>query len=140
MAMDITVTHGGGVDEHEPGSHAHPGVREYLIIGLILAVVTAVEVGLYYVPEQLLPIAVANPILVILAAAKFIMVVGWFMHLRFDNRLFSGLFVFGLAVAAAMMLALIALFLLAPVHHPSPNALGLHGDGTLHNTGAPKGK
>ena len=48
------------------------------------------------------------PILIVLSALKFSMVVMWFMHLRFDNRLFSGLFVGGLMLAAALFVVVLA--------------------------------
>jgi caa(3)-type oxidase subunit IV len=92
----------------EPGGHAHPGAREYVTIAVILAVITAVEVATYYIKEQVGQ--VFAPILLVLSALKFGMVVLWFMHLRFDNRLFSILFVAGLALAGAVVMALIILF------------------------------
>src|SRR5437867_13298415 len=80
----------------EPGAHAHPGGREYVTIAVILAVVTGAEVAIYYIKEQIGQAFV--PILLVLSAFKFAMVVLWFMHLRFDNRLFSILFIAGLAL------------------------------------------
>src|SRR5690349_7485712 len=71
----------------EPGTHAHPGGREYVTIAVILAAVTGIEVAIYYIKEQVGQAFV--PILLVLSAFKFAMVVLWFMHLRFDNRLFS---------------------------------------------------
>ncbi len=77
------------------GERAHPGPLEYVKIGLILAVITAVEVGIYYI-EAIEDALV--PILIVLSALKFTLVVMWFMHLRFDSRLFSWLFVGGLVL------------------------------------------
>ena len=87
------------------GEH-HPGAREYIIIGLILTVITAVEVAAWYV----LPAVVLGPLLIILSVSKFTMVVMYYMHLKFDNRLFTGLFVFGLCVAIFVIMAFIAIF------------------------------
>jgi len=84
---------------------AHPTPAEYIQIGLILAVVTAVEVALYYVDAA--PEAI-NPLLILLSVLKFALVVLWFMHLRFDNRLFSVLFVGGLALAASLFIVVMA--------------------------------
>ena len=83
-----------------PGEeHHHPGVKEYVEIGVILAVLTAIEVALYYadVPRQ-----VAVPALLTLTAAKFVLVVLWFMHLRFDSRWFRRLFWTGVIAASVL--------------------------------------
>ena len=88
--------------------HAHPGPREYITIAVILACITAVEVAIYYVKD---PMGAAFiPVLLVLSATKFAMVVMWFMHLKFDSRLFSSIFVGGLLLAAAVLIALIFLF------------------------------
>src|SRR5512139_3093594 len=81
---------------HEPGAHAHPGALEYVQIGVVLAVITAIEVGLYYIDlsHDLLVV-----LLIGLSALKFSLVVLWFMHLKFDNRLFSQFFVGGFLLA-----------------------------------------
>jgi cytochrome c oxidase subunit 4 len=50
------------------------------------------------------------PILLTLSALKFALVAMFYMHLKFDNRLFSWVFVGPLCFAAAIILALLALF------------------------------
>ena len=50
------------------------------------------------------------PVLLVLSACKFVMVVGFYMHLKFDHALFTGVFGFGLAVAASVITALLFLF------------------------------
>ncbi|MDQ3811867.1 MAG: cytochrome C oxidase subunit IV family protein, partial [Chloroflexota bacterium] len=85
----------------------HPGARTYVLVGVVLAVITLIEVWAY-TQEALRPILV--PVLLCLSAAKFILVVGFYMHLRFDHPLFTGVFGFGLAVAASVITALIFLF------------------------------
>ena len=77
-------------------AHNHPGVREYVEIGVILAVLTAMEITLYYLP---VPRQVAVPSLIFLTIMKFLLVVLWFMHLRFDSRWFRRLFGLGFAFA-----------------------------------------
>ena len=82
---------------HEGGTkHDHPGERQYIVIALILAVITAIEVVFSYweAVEDILA-----PSLILLSIIKFFMVVGWFMHLRFDSRLFRRLFVAGIVLA-----------------------------------------
>jgi cytochrome c oxidase subunit 4 len=104
-------SHGGpreGADVHVGPSleHGHPTAQKYVAIGVILAVITAVEVAVYYLNlGPLLP-----PILLILSAVKFSLVVMYFMHLKFDSRLFSSLFVGGLLLAGGVLIALLALF------------------------------
>lgn len=86
---------------------AHPPIRTYLIIAAVLAVITAVEIAVFYITWL---VRFLVPILVVLSAAKFSLVVMFFMHLRFDSRVFTGLFVGPLALAIAIVLALMALF------------------------------
>lgn len=87
--------------------HAHPGAAEYIRIALILTFITAVEVAVYYV-DALRPVLM--PILLALSAVKFVLVVGFYMHLKFDHRIFTTMFVFGLICAAFMIVAFIILF------------------------------
>ena len=85
----------------------HPPVRTYLLVAAVLAVITAVEVSLFYVTVMARFLA---PLLIVLSAAKFSLVVMFFMHLRSDHRAFTGLFVGPLMIAIAITLALLALF------------------------------
>ena len=96
-----------GHDGH--GSHSSPGL--YWAIGGILTVITAVEVALFYIPAVGAALA---PILLVLSASKFIMVVMGFMHLKFDSKIFSALFLSGLMLATFMTVALIILFRVLP--------------------------
>lgn len=89
------------------GARAHPSPFKYVAIALILAVVTAIEVAIVY-QDFLKDILVL--VLVILSVAKFAVVAMFYMHLRFDNRLFSILFVTGLLLATAVSVTLLALF------------------------------
>lgn len=90
-----------------PSEQPHPQAAEYIRIATILGIITAIEVAVYYM-GPLRPVLM--PILLVLSATKFAMVVMWYMHLRFDHRIFSGMFVFGLAVAAFIIVAFISLF------------------------------
>ena len=77
-------------------AHAHPTPSKYVGIALILAVVTAIEVALYYIDltDKLLV-----ALLLGLAFIKFGMVAAYFMHLKFDGRLLRRLFVTGILLA-----------------------------------------
>ncbi len=86
---------------------AHPTPAKYVAIALILAAITLVEVAIVYMDFLA---DIVGPVLVILSAAKFALVVMFFMHLRFDNRLFSTIFVTGLFLATGVLITLLALF------------------------------
>jgi len=92
---------------HDSAAHSHPSVRTYVLVAVILGVITAVEVMVFYL-EVLAPVLV--PILLTLSAAKFTMVVGFFMHLKFDAPLFRALFVGPLVISVAIMMAMFLLF------------------------------
>lgn len=93
-------------------SHSsHPGVGQYVEIGIILAVVTALEVALYFLD---LSRAVVVPSLLLLTGIKFLLVVMWFMHLRFDSAWFRRVFVFGLVIAVVVFSITAATFYLGP--------------------------
>ena len=123
--------HGAAAHATHPAhaaQQAHPQPRTYITIALILAVITAIEVAVYYVPALL---AFIVPILVVLSVAKFVLVVGYFMHLKFDHKLYTGLFAGGLAIALATFIGLFVLFL----GHPGPSGAGggpSSGMGTGH--------
>ena len=96
--------------EHHPVENAghedadHPTERTYWKIFWILFVVTAVEVALYYF-ELPGPVHVNNGALGALAIAKFIIVAGYFMHLKFDSKLLRRLFITGLILAVLVYMA-----------------------------------
>ena len=92
-----------GLDAHD----GHPTPATYLKVALILSVITFLEFVVFY--AEWLGKGII-PILIILSGVKFALVAMFYMHLRYDARLFSGLFVGGLAVAGVIVLALMALF------------------------------
>lgn len=87
--------------------HAYPPTGTYLAVAGVLTVITLVEVGVYYVPAFQ---AILAPVLIILSATKFALVVMFYMHLRHDHSLFRGVFILPLVIAAAVALALLFLF------------------------------
>lgn len=88
-------------------SEPHPSNRTYVFVALVLAVITGVEVMVFYL-EALRPIIV--PVLLVLSTSKFILVASFFMHLKYDNRVLRGLFAGPLFVAVAIILAMMALY------------------------------
>jgi len=93
-------------DEHA----THPDPAMYWKIAVVLAVLTAIEVAMFYIDREL-GLGFANAaILIALAVAKFIIVVGWYMHLRYEkpmlNRFFAGGFVLALSLYTIVLAAL----------------------------------
>jgi len=78
---------------------------KYWKIALYLAIITAVEVAVFYV-DFLAP-ALA-PILIILSLGKFALVALYFMHLRFDSVMLTALFASGFVIAIAITLGILA--------------------------------
>lgn len=75
-------------------------------IAVLLAVLTGIEVLTYFIDFG----DVATPMLLVLMVLKFGIVVAYFMHLRFDNWLFTALFVVGLGLAVAVYIAALSTF------------------------------
>ena len=100
--------HGGG---------GHATVRTYVQVALVLAVITAIEVATLYVPG--IPNVLLVTSLLLMSAVKFALVVGFFMHLRYDHNIMRSLFIGPLVIAICIILALMALFsafILLPRH------------------------
>ncbi len=93
------------VDHHEE----HPGPSVYVRVAVILAIITAVEVAVYYI-DWMHDTGALVPTLLVLSAIKFTAVVGFFMHLRYDDRRLTWTFVAGLIVALSIVLALYTMF------------------------------
>jgi cytochrome c oxidase subunit IV len=97
--------HGGEELFVAKGHHAATD-KQYIVVALILAAITAGEVTISYVDVG--PIFL--PALLVMMSAKFLMVVSFFMHLKFDNRLFSYLFYSGLGLAIFVFIVALATF------------------------------
>lgn len=76
------------------------------MIAIVLAVLTAAEVALFYleVGVEAIGQAMTVPALLILSALKFYLVVAMFMHLRFEKRLLSRFFTVGAILAGSLYL------------------------------------
>jgi cytochrome c oxidase subunit 4 len=75
--------------------HHHPGWSTYWKVALILTLITVGEVWAYYM---------------IMSALKFAIVVMFYMHLKYDHKLFRVLFTGPLFVAAVTLISLLFLF------------------------------
>jgi cytochrome c oxidase subunit 4 len=92
--------------DHE---RAHPTWGTYKWVALWLTLITVGEVWLYYIPAFVASKAFV-PILLTLSAVKFAIVVMFYMHLKYDHKLFRALFTGPLLVAMATLVALLFLF------------------------------
>lgn len=89
-----------GSDVHEVSD------RQYIVIALLLAVLTAMEVA----ATELDLGAILVPALLVMMVIKFFTVVSYFMHLKFDNRIFSLMFYLGLSGALILYSGVLATF------------------------------
>ena len=106
--MSTTTTPAHADTNHEGhGSHEH-GMTDvgYIKVALLLAVLTAIEVSTYYVDFG--PFFI--PVLLILMVVKFFIVVSYFMHLKFDSKIFTWMFYSGLFLAVGVYVAFLATF------------------------------
>ena len=94
----MTDTH---ADAHAGEDHDHPSDRSYVGVALVLGVITAAEVAVSYIDIGKLFV----PSLVVMMTAKFGIVAAYFMHLKFDNNLFTRVFVSGLILAIGVYIA-----------------------------------
>ncbi len=102
MSAEVEQFEQPHVEEH------HPGVREYAEIATILTVVTAVEVALFFITGvSRLTLVMMLSVLMVL---KFGIVIGWYMHLKFDHHYFTYIFIGGLLMSASVMIAIMAMF------------------------------
>ena len=95
--------------QHE-AEHAHPSDWQYIKIALLLAVLTALEVFTYFESVHNLSDAALYVILTVLMVLKFVYVVAWFMHLKFDSMIFRRVFQVGIAMALAVYLIMLTAF------------------------------
>ena len=103
--MSTATTHAEATENHEVEHHGLSD-RQYIVIALILAALTAIEVSTYYVDFG----PFFMPVLLILMVIKFVIVVSYFMHLKFDNKLFSWVFYAGLILALIVYSIFLATF------------------------------
>jgi cytochrome c oxidase subunit 4 len=89
--------------------HHHPGWSTYWKVALILTLLTVGEVWMYFVPA-IVASRVFVPGLLTLSALKFAIVVMFYMHLKYDHKLFRALFTGPLLIAAITLIALMFLF------------------------------
>ncbi len=108
----MTTAPDTATDEHT-GEHAeeHEHISDwgYVKVALLLAAITALEVFTYF--ESVVDWGKALiPALLVMMVVKFGIVVAYFMHLKFDSKVFTQIFVGGLSFALVIYLAMILAF------------------------------
>jgi cytochrome c2 len=115
---------------HEEHNH----VPVYVKLAILLSVVTGMEVGVLYIPGLMPALGLTG--LYGLASLKFGLVVAIFMHLKYDNKILTGIFFSGFTIALATMVALVALI----NYQPSKTSIDVKNSKQLAalNAGDPK--
>jgi cytochrome c oxidase subunit 4 len=104
----------------EPGfsSHIVQEHKKYFTffnVALALILITAIELVIVYIPISKFIVLSS---LTVLSLVKFLAVIWWFMHLRWDKALCTILFMIGLLVATGTVTALLFLFEVDPAGSP----------------------
>ena len=108
--------------------HSHPTNKFYIIIGAALIGLTVLEIFGYVLEENgTFAPGVAAVVILVLSAAKFLMVVAYYMHLKFDHKLFTGIFVFPALLGTLVIGSMILLF-----HVLHGTATQMHGTPTTN--------
>ena len=97
-APSVAPAHGGG----------HASLKTYIQVALVLGIITAVEVATLYVPGIPKHLLVAS--LLAMSVVKFVLVVGFFMHLKYDAPVMRAMFIGPLVLSILIILAIMALF------------------------------
>ncbi|MGH7469831.1 MAG: cytochrome C oxidase subunit IV family protein [Longimicrobiales bacterium] len=117
ITMGAPGAHGSGGPPpgaaHEEHLASHPNWKIYVVIGLALTIITAIEVAIFYIPQLE---SVLVPTLLVLSAGKFVTVVLFYMHLKFDSPIFSRVFFAPMFLATLVVVALVVLFKVLPAY------------------------
>jgi cytochrome c oxidase subunit IV len=92
---------------HDDHGHDVSKFQIYVQIAMLLAVITGVEIMCVYLPFAKWLLVTT---LVVLSAVKFMFVIFFFMHLRWDKPFCTILFFIGLVLAGGTMWGLLQLF------------------------------
>jgi caa(3)-type oxidase subunit IV len=92
-------------------SENHASVKLYWIICVVLCAITFVEWGIFQFESIRTNAAIMIPSLLIMSIAKFILVCGWYMHLKYDHPILKQYYIASFFLATAVMIALGVLML-----------------------------
>lgn len=102
-----------GFDPHLAEEHAK--YFTFFNVAMAMILITAVEIVIIYLPIHQVVIFTS---LAVLSLVKFLAVIWWFMHLRWDRALCTILFMMGLFIATGTVTALMFLFEMDPNGSP----------------------
>lgn len=113
--MNTSVSEGAepAFDPHLHEEHAK--YFTFFNVALAMILITAVEIVIIYIPIHQVVIFTS---LAVLSLVKFLAVIWWFMHLRWDRALCTILFMMGLFIATGTVTALMFLFEMDPAGSP----------------------
>jgi cytochrome c oxidase subunit 4 len=100
-------SHSPAAVHHHDDSHDVSKYQIYVQIAMLLAIITGIEIIAVYIPFQKWIIVTT---LVVLSAVKFLYVIFYFMHLKWDKPFCTILFFIGLVLAGGTSWALLTLF------------------------------
>ena len=95
-------------NQPQAGHSRHPTFKQYALVAIILFAITIVEFLIIWPVNRIE--AFSTPILIILSIVKFAIVISFYMHLKFDNKLLTWIFLGGLALGTAVTFSLLFLF------------------------------
>jgi cytochrome c oxidase subunit IV len=115
----MTVTHEGsaeaGYEAATDDAHHehHPSDKKYWQVGIALGIITLLEVSTYFIADppydhELAPLLIGS--LIVMMVLKFVVIGAYFMHLKFDNRLFRNVFTAGMVLAVGVYLVTLTTF------------------------------
>ncbi len=87
---------------HTHDEKAHGSIKLYVIFAVILCLITFAEWAIFKKRDAL---GISNQMLVFgllsLSLVKFVMVCGWYMHLRYDHKSLMNMLIVGMVLASA---------------------------------------
>lgn len=124
--------------KNRPRPH-HASVKSYLVVAVILALITAVEIAILPLSESGgLDVAqwVWLAALYVLAIVKFVMVLMFFMHLYFDRWLYTMFFLIGIFGIMGTVWWTLSLIPGEPIREPEKWTKPSHGEKAAEPTGS----
>ena len=95
--------------DHREATHEHHGGSfvTYWVIALVLGVVTVIEVFLAeWLPEQGGLAGYTATVMLALSILKAVLVAAFYMHLKYEKRILTGIFLIPFFLVSMLMLAL----------------------------------
>jgi cytochrome c oxidase subunit 4 len=90
-------------------AHAGPTDKQYVIVAIILAAITCVEVSTYF--SSVIDWGpILMPGLLVMATIKFYLIAAYFMHLKYDRRVLRRMFTAGIVLAVGVYMVVLLAF------------------------------